>query len=206
MHQLAKSTLVLASGLVAGALTLGATPALAELSAEMLSNTCAGCHGTNGVSAGPAMPTIAGLPAEHIKTMMTGFKSGERPSTIMDRISKGYSDQEIDTIAKYFSKQKWGNAVSNSNSKTAMQVDAKLAKEGKKAVDKCAKCHDDDGRSQEDDIPRMAGQWLDYIIIRMEDYKNSSLKVPQPEKMAKQMEKKSLDELKAIAHFWASQK
>lgn len=206
MQQKAKRTLVLAGGLLAGALSLSVTPALAEMAAEMLSNTCAGCHGTNGVSAGPAMPTIAGLPAEHIKTMMKGFKSGERPSTIMDRISKGYSDEEIDVIAKYFAKQKWGNAVSHANSKTATPVDANLAKEGKKAVDKCNKCHEENGKSQEDDIPRMAGQWLDYIMIRMEDYKNPALKVPQPEKMAKQMDKKSADELKAIAHFWASQK
>lgn len=206
MQQKAKRTLVLTGGLLAGVLTMSATPALAEMSAEMLSNTCAGCHGTNGVSAGPSMPTIAGLPAEHIKNMMKGFKSGERPSTIMDRISKGYSDEEIATIAAFFAKQKWGNAVSGPNSKTATAVDAKLAKEGKKAVDKCAKCHEDDGRAQEDDVPRMAGQWLDYMLIRMEDYKNANLKVPQPEKMAKQMDKKSADELKAIAHFWASQK
>ncbi|NGZ25971.1 MAG: cytochrome c4 [Magnetococcales bacterium] len=206
MQQKAKRTLVLAGGLLAGVLTMSATPALAEMSAEMLSNTCAGCHGTNGVSAGPAMPTIAGMPAEHIKNMMKGFKSGERPSTIMDRISKGYTDEEIAAIAGFFAKQKWGNAVSGPNSKMATPIDAKLAKDGKKAADKCDKCHEDNGKAQEDDVPRLAGQWLDYIQIRMDDYKNPALKVPQPEKMAKQMDKKTPEELKAIAHFWASQK
>ena len=30
-------------------------------SARMLANTCAGCHGTDGSSVGPASPTIAGI-------------------------------------------------------------------------------------------------------------------------------------------------
>lgn len=204
MQQKKTSTLVLAGALLAGGLLLG-TSAQAGPSAEMLSNTCAGCHGTNGVSAGPAMPTIAGLPAEHLKKVMGEFKNGKRPSTIMGRLMKGYTDEELATIATFFAKQKWANAQGAPQSKMATAVDGKLAAQGGKIQKNCAKCHDDDGRSQEDDVPRLAGQWLDYLLIKMEDYKDEGIKVPQPEKMEKQMGKKSLDELKALAHFYASQ-
>lgn len=204
-----KSTLILAGGLLLSGMLIGASPAQAGMaSPSMLSNTCAGCHGTNGNSAGPAMPIIAGLPAEHTKTMMKEFKSGDRPATIMDRVAKGYSDEEIDAIAKHFAKQKWVNAKSHANSRLAMKVDAKLAADGKKASKKCEKCHEDNGVAQVDDVPRLAGQWLDYLVFKMQDLKHgvNGKDVPQAKKMKKQVDEKSIKELEAMAHFYASQK
>lgn len=195
-------TLMIAGGLLAGVI-IGNSSAHAGASASMLSNTCAGCHGTNGVAAGPAMPTIAGMPAEHIKLMMQEWKSGERDATIMGRVAKGYSDEEIDLIAKFFASKSW---VSGSDHKFGTKVDQAKAKKGKKFQKKCGKCHDDNGRSQEDDIPRVAGQWLDHLLIKMENYKTPDIKLPQPKKMLKQVDKRSLEDLKNIAHFWASQK
>jgi sulfide dehydrogenase cytochrome subunit len=72
---------------------------LSGASAAMLSNTCAGCHGTNGASGGPATPTIAGLEEEYFVDVMNQFKSGERYSTIMGHIAKGYTDDEIKKMA-----------------------------------------------------------------------------------------------------------
>ncbi|MCG8122535.1 MAG: cytochrome c4, partial [Candidatus Thiodiazotropha taylori] len=54
-----------------GALALSASsvafaadkPLLSGASASMLANTCAGCHGTNGASIGPASPSIGGISA-----------------------------------------------------------------------------------------------------------------------------------------------
>ena len=89
----------LAGGLLVS-LSCGATP-----SGAMLGNTCAGCHGTNGVSVGSA-PSLKGLPPDYIVTAMKAFRSGERPSTIMGRIAKGYNDEEIAAMAKFFGDMK----------------------------------------------------------------------------------------------------
>lgn len=196
-------------GLLAGAAMLGSSAAEAGgISAEMLANTCAGCHGTAGVSAGPAMPTIAGMPAPYLKTVMADFRSGKRPSTIMGRLAKGYSDEEVALIADVFSKQKWQNAVSAPQSKQATPVDAKLAKEGAKLAKsaKCDKCHEDNGVFQDEDTPRMAGQWLDYLRFKAQDLKNPALEVPQADKMKSAIAKLLAEEMEALAHFYASQK
>ncbi|MBF0423164.1 MAG: c-type cytochrome [Magnetococcales bacterium] len=207
MHRKKIQTMGLISGLVAGGL-LCATAANAESgpTAAMLANTCAGCHGTDGISGGPAMPTIAGMPANHIKTLMKEFKDGSRPSTIMGRLAKGYSDEEVALIADFFSKKKWADAESHANSKLATAVDQAQAGKGKKltASAKCDKCHEDDGKAQDENTPRLAGQWLDYLLFKMQDYKNTALKVPQEKKMEKAMEKLSAEDLAAIAHFYAS--
>ncbi|HHJ21093.1 MAG TPA: sulfide dehydrogenase, partial [Gammaproteobacteria bacterium] len=47
-----------------------------------------------------------GLPAAHLEKSMLDFKSGKRTATIMGRIAKGYSDEEIKAVAKYFADMK----------------------------------------------------------------------------------------------------
>ncbi|MGD8558474.1 MAG: cytochrome c [Gammaproteobacteria bacterium] len=71
----------------------------------MLSITCNGCHGTDGKSSG-AIPSIAGKSADYIAKAMQDFKQEKRPSTVMNRHAKGYSDAEIKLIADYFASKK----------------------------------------------------------------------------------------------------
>ena len=53
---------VIRSILLLGGLAAGSAALAADLpSPAMLGNTCAGCHGTNGSSMGPATPSIAGI-------------------------------------------------------------------------------------------------------------------------------------------------
>ena len=72
---------------------------------EMLSISCAGCHGTDGHSPG-SIPDISDKSAEYIRTSMEEFRSGKRESTVMGRHAKGYTDEEILLIAEYFANQK----------------------------------------------------------------------------------------------------
>ncbi|MEN8176380.1 MAG: c-type cytochrome [Pseudomonadota bacterium] len=88
-----------------GAMLTAPTLFAGGASGRTIGITCNGCHGTDGVSKGAA-PSLKGLPAEHIKTSMTMFKSGTRPSTIMGRIAKGYSDEDIAAMSDYFANLK----------------------------------------------------------------------------------------------------
>ncbi len=64
--------------------------------------TCAGCHGTDGVSQGAA-PSLKGRNAAGLTSMMKLFKSDALPSSIMGRIAKGYTDEQIKAVSTYFS-------------------------------------------------------------------------------------------------------
>lgn len=72
--------------------------------ATMLANSCAACHGTHGKSPG-AIPAINGKSAKFLVQSLKDFQNGKRPSTVMGRHASGYSDQEIQLIAEFFSKQ-----------------------------------------------------------------------------------------------------
>jgi cytochrome c553 len=66
---------------------------------------CSGCH-----PAGRAVDTtvtrLAGRNPSDIVAAMEAFRSGQRHGTVMDRIAKGFSDDEIKAIAAWYAKQK----------------------------------------------------------------------------------------------------
>ncbi len=162
-------------------------------SAEMLANTCAGCHGTYGNSGGPATPTIAGLEEDYFIDVMNQFKSGDRWSSIMGRIAKGYTDDEIAAMAGYFSKQTFKPLL---NQTAPSPTGAKLHEEY------CEKCHEE-GATDPDDIV-LAGQTVPYINWTMWDYANGVNKFTEKkmkkafDKMIAEHGKKSITELVAF--------
>ena len=154
---------------------------LSGADAVMLSNTCAGCHGTNGASNGPSIPTLAGMSSAYLVETMQGYKSGDVPSTIMGRLAKGYTDEEFTLMGEYFSKQKFVAA-------TGQKVDDVKAKKGAKIHDKyCEKCHSESGTVADDDSGYLKGQWKSYLAAQMMDYQNKDRKATK--KMAKKMTK-----------------
>ena len=68
--------------------------------------SCAACHGTNGNSAGGAIPGLAGLNKEYFVNQMKAFREGKREATIMHQLAKGYSDAEIAALGDFFAAQK----------------------------------------------------------------------------------------------------
>jgi sulfide dehydrogenase cytochrome subunit len=69
-----------------------------------LATACAGCHGLDGKGRGQ-IPAIAGAPQANLSQALRDFKAGWRPSTVMQRIARAYSDSEIDDLAAHFSRQ-----------------------------------------------------------------------------------------------------
>ncbi len=154
---------------------------IAGADATMLSNTCAGCHGTYGASNGPSIPTLAGMSSAYLVETMQGYKSGDIPSTIMGRIAKGYTDDEFNLMGEYFSKQKFVAAK-------GQKVDADKASKGGEIHEKyCEKCHSESGTVADDDSGYLKGQWKSYLAAQMMDYQNKDRKATK--KMAKQMAK-----------------
>jgi cytochrome c553 len=68
-------------------------------------SSCSGCHAANAAANTP-VPRLAGRNAAELVTQMLAFRSGAQPSTVMDRIAKGYSDAEIVAIAAWYAQQK----------------------------------------------------------------------------------------------------
>jgi sulfide dehydrogenase cytochrome subunit len=62
--------------------------------------SCFGCHAPL-VAGTLAVPSLEGRTAASIIADMKSFRSGERPSTVMGRIAKGFSEDETRAVAEW---------------------------------------------------------------------------------------------------------
>jgi cytochrome subunit of sulfide dehydrogenase len=80
-------------------------PALAASEPPPGAASCSGCP-ASGAAAASAVSRLYGRNADEIMTAMTGFRDGSLPATVMNRIAKGFSDDELRAIAAWLAAQK----------------------------------------------------------------------------------------------------
>jgi len=158
---------------------------------ERLGKTCAGCHGTYGNTPGEYVGKIGGQNVDYLKKVLRSFSKGERQGSVeMTIISKGYTQEQLDSIAMYYAAQDWVNSTN--------AVDAAKAEMGKALAEEqgCMDCHGENGEGM-DEYPRVGGQNIGYLYEVMKRYKNGSI-VSDEMEMAKDF---TDDQLQALAHY-----
>ena len=73
---------------------------------------------------------------------------------------------------------------------------------GKEKAKACAACHGENGVSQAPDFPKLAGQYYDYLVRTLNDYKSGSRKNPI---MAGQVANLKKDDIADLAAYYSSQ-
>lgn len=68
-------------------------------------SACSGCHATDS-RVRTRVPRLVGRKPAEIVGALAEFKAGKRPATVMDRIAKGFSDDEIQAIAAWYGAQR----------------------------------------------------------------------------------------------------
>ena len=126
---------------------------------------CAGCHGEKGASSNPEYPILAGQHLYYLYVQLKDFKSGFRKNEIMSPFAGELEKEDMLSLAKYFSEQKWP--------RIGFSAEKAKAAKGEKATvaGQCVQCHlgGYEGNSR---IPRLAGQYPKYLNKTMIDFKN----------------------------------
>nr|VFK38570.1 MAG: sulfide dehydrogenase (flavocytochrome c), cytochrome c subunit [Candidatus Kentron sp. SD]VFK41016.1 MAG: sulfide dehydrogenase (flavocytochrome c), cytochrome c subunit [Candidatus Kentron sp. SD]VFK77913.1 MAG: sulfide dehydrogenase (flavocytochrome c), cytochrome c subunit [Candidatus Kentron sp. SD] len=185
--------------LLVGSLVCSVNAFASGPNANMLSRSCAGCHGIDGSSAGPASPTIAGMSEDYFQESMEKLRNGERSSTVMGRIAKGYTEDEIEAMAAWFSKRAFTPA--------RQETDAAKAAKGRKLHEKfCEACHEEGGRLDEE-TGILAGQWMPYLRYTISDFLSGASE--SPKKMRKRLDvlvkEHGDDGVEAVVQYYGSQ-
>lgn len=128
---------------------------------------CAACHGDNGNSATPAIPSLAGQPKQFIVSALYQFREGNRKDPVMSPMAAGLSNADLNDLAAYFSAQK--PAVPTRSASTD-----KVAA-GRELVmrNNCSACHTKTLAGQQH-IPRLAGQQYDYLKAQLSAFRAST--------------------------------
>ena len=158
--------LVLASGIVA----LSST-AQAEGDAQAgkyAFTTCSGCHAIPGyTNAYPTyhVPRLGGQRADYIAAALKAYQAGERDHETMLANAANLSETDMQNIGAFLA----SFAPSDDTPPVFGDPDAGGAKAAELG---CAACHGDGGKEPQATMPVLAGQFEDYLIKSLKDYRS----------------------------------
>ena len=83
---------------------LVSTPILAadKDAGKAKSATCVACHGSNGISAIPMYPNLAGQKEAYLAIALKAYRDGTRKNMVMAPMAKPLSDEDIANLAAYY--------------------------------------------------------------------------------------------------------
>ena len=129
-----------------------------ERGKQIATTVCAACHGPEGIGTAPTNPNLAGQHAEYIASQLAAFKSGARPSPIMQGMAAGLSPEDMANIGAWYQRQK--SAESSARDKALALRGQQIWRAGLRgtSVPACAGCHGAAGKGIPSQYPRLAGQ------------------------------------------------
>ncbi|HTT03608.1 MAG TPA: cytochrome c [Steroidobacteraceae bacterium] len=160
---------------------------------KAISYTCLGCHGIKGYrNAYPnyEVPKLEGQYPEYLQTALQEYKNSERSHTTMHSQASSLSEQDMADIATYFAGKPLQPQASPAGAHTPPQSAAV-----------CVACHGTNGIGIVSMYPTLAGQWSDYLVQAIEEYKSGARKHPIMDAMAAQLKE---SDVRQIADYYSS--
>jgi cytochrome c553 len=182
---------LIAFGIVASAQAQGPVQGDAGRGA-VLAYTCHGCHGVpNYKNAYPnySVPKLGGQSAAYLASALKAYATGERPHQTMHSQATTLSEQDRADIAAYLTAEgvKPGEVVGTPPP----------------ATQTCVACHGADGaKTISPEYPVLAGQYADYVVQALKDYKNGRRKNPVMAGIVAGVDEKDFD---ALGKFFQNQ-
>lgn len=179
--------------LIASGFSLSALATGNVATGKVLAYTCHGCHGIpNYKNAYPSysVPKLGGQTVTYLQNALQAYASGERSHATMNAHASSLSGQERADIAAYFASKPVPSGDVVGTPPPATQL--------------CANCHGFDGaKPATPDNPILAGQYRDYLLRALQDYKSGKRKNPI---MASIITGVAAKDFAAIAQFYSRQK
>jgi cytochrome c553 len=125
---------------------------------------CVACHGPGGNSTDPAMPSLAGQPAQFISMQLFMFREGNRKDPQMSPMASSLSNADMNELAAYFSRQKPA-APSHETASESAAAGRRLSEQHH-----CVQCHGPSLLGLQH-IPRLAGQQFAYLRTQLRGFK-----------------------------------
>ncbi len=156
------------------------------------------CHGLNGNAVLPGVPSLAAQPAMHTFLQLVQFREKRRRDPQMSPFAEKLTDRDMQDIGAYFAAQK--------AAPSSFVVDANKAAIGRKLLEAhhCGSCHMPD-LSGQNQIPRLAGQNVEYLVKQMRGLKDGSRRDIDGT-MASAAQALSEQDIDNLAHYLASVK
>jgi cytochrome c553 len=135
-----------------------------DAAARKAAEPCFACHGPDGNSENPAYPILAGQTWRYVYIELKDFKEGRRTDPVMSPLAASLERDQMIALGNFFAAQK--------PKPIPFKADEARVAAGKKVSDAvlCPMCHLG-GFVGQNEIPRVAGQWPQYVSKQLHDFK-----------------------------------
>jgi cytochrome c553 len=185
-------------GIIGALVTMGAPAAgsAAEVEAgRRKAEVCASCHGADGNSTNPAIPSLAGQPPLYTYYQLLMFKQRQREDPQMSPFAADLSEADMQDIAAYYAAQTPA-APGATGDPAKLEVGQRLVK-----AHYCDSCHAA-GLVGQNHIPRLAGQHDEYLIKQLRAFK-AQTRTDLDGSMTMAAQLLSAEDIELLAHYIA---
>jgi cytochrome c553 len=167
------------------------------------SGKCAKCHGDAGVSDDPDDVNIAGLRASYIFKQLKDYQDGNRDDKDMLKRVKDLDDQQMADLAVWFALQEPASAAADRNTDPAI---LRLVSHGDptRLLKACASCHGRDGRGGQFDHPALAGQYPNYLVYTLTEFREDDRTNDIYSRMRHIAQALTEEEIQGLAEYYAT--
>ncbi len=173
--------------------------------------TCIACHGSDGNSANPQWPSLAGQNTAYLEKTLKAFQQplgsdgkvtdGGRYDPVMTGQATNLSEQDMADLAAYFTGQKMAGKVSDPS---LVGAGERLYRGGNMEanISACIACHGPNGRGNGPaGYPSLAGQHAVYTAKQLKDYRSGARKSDNAAIMRSITERLTDAEIEAVASY-----
>jgi cytochrome c553 len=157
---------------------------------------CLACHGVQGQSEQPEVPSLGAQPAFYVMVQLFMFRERLRIVEVMNAMTQGLTDDELRSMADVIAKLPPPRPVKEAGDAARLEQARALIQQHR-----CAFCHNPDFSGAQQ-VPRLAGQREDYLVKALREYKNNTRRSYDPA-MADVLYEISDEQLRDLAYFLA---
>ena len=137
---------------------------------KQAAESCASCHGADGISPNDTWPSLAGQNAAYLARILAAYKSGDQKDVVMTPLAQALSDADIQNLAVYYAGLSCKDAPGGTSAGDAAA--------GKVLAKNCAGCHGETGISGNPAWPNFAGQKAGYLVNVLKAFRAGLRKDP----------------------------
>ena len=165
MRKLVTAVLISALG---GFAALPASAQTAEQTLKEKLPTCLACHGENGQSQTPEVPSLGAQQSFYITVQLLMFREKMRAAEPMNDMAKGLTDDDLRAFAEVIAKLPAPQPAAGPADEARMERARALVQKNR-----CNFCHKQNFAGQ-DNVPRIGAQREDYLVKALRGYKDNS--------------------------------
>jgi len=157
---------------------------------------CLACHGAQGQSEQPEVPSLGAQPAFYVMVQLYMFRERLRIVEVMNAVTQGLTDDDLRSMAEVIATLPPPRPVETPGDPARLDRARALIQQHR-----CHFCHNPDFSGAQQ-VPRLAGQREDYLVKALREYKNNTRRGYDPA-MAEVLYDISDEQLRDLAYFLA---